>query len=139
MTSTVIDFGTGVLIGGLILSSCWGWFWLTIGAVGLTRGVCGPRVVVNSLIVGLTPLMLGWWVWWMRSDAFAFHPAFIAGLLVLPSTMVLLGLRRAADGRRAGLHMAEGIHHLKSELLGAHHECAGCSHTQKPDGAGGCP
>lgn len=134
----VLDFGIGALIGGLMLSACWGWFWLAISTVGFTRGICGPRVVVNSLIVGLTPLLFGASVWWMRAEAFSFHAAFVAGLLVMPSVVLMLGLRRASDGRRAGLHMAEGVRHLRSELLGTHHECEGCGHGNGADGAGGC-
>ena len=40
MQSTILDFGTGVLMGGLALSASWGWLWLSIGAVGYARGVC---------------------------------------------------------------------------------------------------
>jgi hypothetical protein len=69
MGLAVLDFGIGALIGGLMLSACWGWFWLAISTVGFTRGICGPRVVVNSLIVGLTPLLFGASVWWMRAEA----------------------------------------------------------------------
>ena len=35
MQYSVIDFGMGVIIGGLALSACWGWLWLIIGTVGL--------------------------------------------------------------------------------------------------------
>ena len=139
MQDNVIDFGMGVMTGGLALSACWGWLWLIIGTVGLGRGVCSPRVVMNSLVVGISPLVLGWGVWWLRAEAFSPDVAFVAGLLVLPLLLTGLGLRRAPDGRRVGLHMVEGIRHLRDELLGTHHECGGCDHDHRADKAGRCP
>ena len=139
MQDTVIEFGMGVMTGGLALSACWGWLWLIIGTVGLGRGVCSPRVVMNSLVVGISPLVLGWGVWWLRAEAFSPDVAFVAGLLVLPLLLTGLGLRRAPDGRRVGLHMVEGIRHLRDELLGTHHECGGCDHDHRADKAGRCP
>jgi hypothetical protein len=139
MQSTMIDFASGVVIGGLALSACWGWLWLVIGAVGFSRGVCGGRVVVNSLTVGIVPLLLGSWVWWVRHDIVSSNAAVLAGLCVMPLLAAGLGLRKASDGRRAGHHMAEGIRHLKDELLGAHHECGGCAHGPDADREGGCP
>jgi hypothetical protein len=38
-----------------------------------------------------------------------------------------------------GLHMVEGIRHLRDQLLGMHHECGGCSHDHDADSARGCP
>lgn len=137
MPHTVIDFGMGTIIGGLALSACWGWLWFTIGTVGLARGVCSVRVVINSLAVGLCPLLLGWGILWMRAEAFLSNTAFVVGLLVMPLTLVGLGLRKAPDGRRAGLHMAEGIRHLRDELLGLHHECGGCGHDHGTGITGG--
>ena len=139
MQDNVIDFGMGEMTGGLALSACWGWLWLIIGTVGLGRGVCSPRVVMNSLVVGISPLVLGWGVWWLRAEAFSPDVAFVAGLLVLPLLLTGLGLRRAPDGRRVGLHMVEGIRHLRDELLGTHHECGGCDHDHRADKAGRCP
>src|SRR6476646_7938257 len=69
MRYSIIDFGMGVMIGGLTLSACWGWLWLIIGTVGLARGACSRRVVMNSLVVGISPLVLGWGVWWLRAEA----------------------------------------------------------------------
>lgn len=125
---SLIDFGMGTIIGGLALSACWGWLWFTIGTVGLARGTCSVRVVTYSLVVALSPLLLGGALWWMRPEAFLSRAAFFGGLFVMPLLLVGLGLRKASDGRRAGLHMAEGVRHLKDELLGLHHACEGCGH-----------
>ena len=138
MQSNMIDLLTGVVIGGLALSACWGMLWLAVGTVGYARGVCSGRVVVNSLTVGIVPLLLGGWAWWMRHDTVSSNGALVAGLLVMPLVVVGLGLRKASDGRRAGHHMAEGIRQLKDELLGAHHQCGGCAHGPGADGEGGC-
>jgi hypothetical protein len=138
MQSTIIDFITGVLIGGLALSACWGWMWLVVGTVGFARGACSGRVVLNSLAVGVVPLLLASWAWWMRHDSLSSNAALVVGLFVMPLTMVGLGLRKAPDGRRAGSHMANGIRHLKDELLGAHHECGGCAHGPDADQEGRC-
>ena len=139
MQHTAMDFGTGVMIGGLALSACWGWLWLVISTMGLVRGVCRLAVVRNSMIVAIIPVLLGWGLWWLRPEAFSPTIAFVAGLFVVPLLLTALGLRKAADGRRAGLHMVEGIRHLKDELLGVHHECGGCGHDHGADRAGGCP
>lgn len=139
MQYSVIDFGMGVITGGLALSACWGWLWLIIGTVGLARGASSLRVVMNSLVVGISPLVLGWGVWWLRAEAFSPNVAFVAGLFVLPLLLTGLGLRKAPDGRRVGLHMLEGISHLRDELLGTHRECGGCDHDHGADRAGGCP
>ncbi|HKY71007.1 MAG TPA: hypothetical protein VJL88_03740 [Nitrospira sp.] len=133
----IIDFGTGVIFSGLVLSACWGWLWLVIGTIGFTRGVCHLRVLVNSLVVGVTPILLAWGLWWMRGKDFSPNAWVVAGLLVMPLMVIGLGLRKASDGRRAGLHMAEGIRHLKDELLGVHHDCGACGHDHGADAAGG--
>ena len=122
----MIDFGVGVIMGGLALSACWGWLWVVIGMVGVARGVCSLRIVMNSLAVGLSPLLLGWGVWWMRTEAFSPSVAFIAGTFIMPLLLTGLGLRRASDGRPVGLHLVEGIRHLKDELLATHRECGDC-------------
>jgi hypothetical protein len=132
-----IDLSTGIIIGGLALSACWGWFWLVIGTVGLARGVCGIRVVMHSVVVGITPLVLGWGLWWMRAETFRSNAFFVLGLAVMPLVLVGVGLRKAPDGRRAAFHMVEGIRQLKGELLGAHHACDGCSHDHGMDIGGG--
>jgi hypothetical protein len=135
----IIDFGIGVIFGGLALSASWGWLWLVISAIGLARGVCGFRVVMNSLVVGMTPLLLGWGVWWLRAGDDTPTAAFVGGLLVMPLLLTGLGLRRASDGRRVGRHMVEGILHLRDQLLGMHHDCGGCGHDHDVDSARGCP
>ena len=139
MAYTAIDFGTGMIFGGLAVSACWGWLWLVIGTVGFARGVCSLRVVMNGLAVGVTPVLLGWGLWWMRAEAFSADAAFVMGLFVVPLFLTGLSLQRAPDGRRAGHHMAEGIRHLRDELLGRHHDCGGCGHDHGADRAGGCP
>ena len=138
MQATIHDFGTGALMGGLALSAGWGWLWLSIGAVGYARGVCSLRVVLNSLVVGIVPLLFGWLAWWMRAESLSMNVAFAAGLLMMPTILLGLALRRTSDGRPAGLHMAEGIRQLKDELLGAHHDCGGCAHDHGSDRPGGC-
>lgn len=137
MYHSIMNFGTGVIIGGLVLSACWGWLWLVIGTIGYARGVCRLRVIANSLVVGVSPMLLAWGLWWMRAEGFSPNPGFVAGLLVMPLMVVGLGLRKASDGRRAGLHMAEGIRHLKDELLGVHHDCGACGHDHGAGAAGG--
>ena len=138
MLSTMLDFGTGVLMGGLALSAAWGWLWLSIGTVGYARGVCGLRIVLNSLAVGVAPLCFGALAWWMRAESLSLNASFAAGLVVMPMIVLGLALRPTSDGRRAGLHMAEGIRQLKNELLGVHHECGGCAHDHGLKGPGGC-
>jgi hypothetical protein len=122
----VIDFGIGVVIGGLALSASWGWLWLVIGTIGVARGTCSLRVVMNSLVVGISPLLLGWGIWWMKAEAFSPTVVFVAGIFVMPLLLSGLSLRRAADGRLVGLHMVEGIRQLKDQLLATHHECGDC-------------
>ena len=133
----VIEFGTGAIIGGLSLSACWGLFWLAVGIMGFSRGTCGWRVLLNSLAVGLAPLLLAWALFWMRG-AGPLGATFVAGLPLMPLALIALGLRPAPDGRRAGAHMLEGVRHLMDELLGKHHECGGCGHDHAPHGSGGC-
>jgi hypothetical protein len=138
MPQSAIDFGTGMIIGGLALSACWGGLWLIIGTVGFLRGVCRLRVLTNSLAVAVTPLALGSGVLWMRAEAFSHRAAFVMGVLMIPLLLTGLSLRRAPDGHRAGYHMAQGIRHLRDELLGTHHACGGCGHEHGVDKAGGC-
>ena len=133
----LIEFGIGVIIGGLSLSACWGLFWLVVGTMGFSRGTCGWRVLLNSFAVGLAPLPLVWALFWMRGTASIGAP-FVAGLAVMPLTLIAMGVRSAPDGRRAWSHMLEGVRHLMDELLGKHHEGGGCGHDHAPGGSGGC-
>ena len=132
-----MDFVIGVIIGGLSLSACWGGFWLVIGAVGAARGVSNRRAVINSLVMGISPLLLGWAVWWMRAEGFPANRPFIAGILVMPALLLGLAMRRASDGRPVGLHMIEGIRHVKDQLLGTHQDCGDCGRDHGADRAGG--
>jgi hypothetical protein len=126
-----VEFGIGLLAGGLALSACWGLFWLIIGTIGISRGTCNGRVIVNSLTVGVVPLMLmaGMW-WWQGADRHV-SSAFGWGLLGMPVVLFGLGLRQAPDGQRAGLHMLEGVRHLMDQLLGRHHDCGGCGEAHQ--------
>jgi len=137
MAQPWIDFGTGLLAGGLGLSAGWGLFWLVIGTVGYIRGTCSRRVALNSLAGVMIPLlMLGAlaWLWGaLRMPGFWF----VCGLGVMPLVLVAFGLRRAPDGRRAGAHMLGGVRHLMGTVLGAHQECGGCG-GEHGHGAGGC-
>jgi len=126
MSQAAIAFGMGLLVGGLSVSACWGLFWLAISVTGLVRGTCGWRVVLNSLVVGGLPLLLiGGVVWW-GLEGFEISAAFALGLAGMPVVILGAGLRHAPDGRRAWVHMLEGVRHLKDELLGCHQQCGGC-------------
>jgi hypothetical protein len=136
MPQTIMDVATGVIIGGLALSACWGWLWLIIGTIGVARGACGLRVVMHSLVGGISPLLLAWGLWWMRAETFSPNTAFIVGLGLMPLVLIGFGLRKASDGRPAGLHMVEGMRYLTDQLLGAHEACTGCGHDHGPDAGG---
>jgi len=138
MLDAVIDFGVGLLMGGLGLSVCWGLFWLTIGTVGVARRTCSWRVLLNSAVVGGLPLLLILGLMWAGGAGHRAGSAFAAGLSVMPMIVIGLGLRQAPDGQRAGAHMLEGVRHLMDELLGKHHDCGGCGHEHEPRDAGGC-
>jgi hypothetical protein len=138
MAQRWIEFGTGLLAGGLALSAGWGLFWLVIGVVGYMRGTCSQRVLLNGL-AGLTIplLMLAALAWlWDSSRMPGFW--FACGLGVMPLVLVTFGLRRAPDGRRAGVHMLGGVRHLMGTVLGAGHQgCGGCG-GEHGRGTGGC-
>ena len=137
MAQPWIDFGAGLLAGGLGLSAGWGLFWLVVGTVGYKRGTCGQRVILNSLTVLLIPLLMLGALAWMWGSPRVPGFAFVCGLGVMPLVLVAFGLRRAPDGRRAAVHLLGGVQHLVSTVLGAHQECAGCDGDHKR-GAGGC-
>lgn len=128
MNQGLMDFGLGIVAGGLGLSACWGLFWLAVATTGLARGTCGWRVAVNSLTVSVVPLLLIAWIFWWRGGAHGVSSAFGMGMMGMPIVLAGFGLRQAPDGRRAGTHMLDGVRHLMDELLGKHHECGGCGH-----------
>lgn len=136
MRDAIIDFGVGILTGGLSLSIGWGLFWLAISSVGLARGTCTWRAVLNSMVVGTIPLCLVWGLLWAMGTAHGPGPAFASGLSVMPLVLIGFGLRQAPDGQRAGIHMLNGVRHLMDELLGRHHECGGCGHEHHHDDHG---
>lgn len=137
MAQPWIDFGMGLLVGGLGLSAGWGLFWLVIGTVGYMRGTCSQRVVLNSL-AGLTiPLLMLAALAWLWDSSGVPGVAFVCGLGVMPLVLVAFGLRRAPDGRRAGVHLLGGVRHLMGTVLGAHQGCSGCG-EEHGHGAGGC-
>jgi hypothetical protein len=131
MTHAWISFGVGLVVGGLGLSACWGFFWLLISAVGVRRRTCGWRTVLNSLTVGFAPLLLIAGLVWLREGAAEDSSTFGTGLLVMPLVLAGLGLRRAPDGRRAMTHLLEGVRQLMDELLGRHRACAGCGEEHR--------
>ena len=134
MHQALIAFVVGLLVGGLGLSACWGLFWLVIGMVGLTRRTCSWLVVLNSLAVGVVPLILiAGLCWWHRSTS-GVSPAFGVGLLGIPIVLFGFALRQTPDGQRAGTHMLDGVRHLMDELLGKHHDCGGCGHEHDHEG-----
>ena len=136
MHSPVINFIVGALLGGLVLSAAWGFFWLTIGAIGLWRRTCSWRVAANSLVVGVVPLLLAWALVSVSGEVFP-NMAFVVGLLVMPFILAGLALRPVPGGHRAGASMLQGIGRLIDELLGRHHACGGCDHDHGRDLTGG--
>ena len=132
-----IEFGTGLLMGGLGLSACWGLFWLVIGAVGFWRGTCNRQVLLSASAASGVPLALLALLLWVSGAAQGPGLEFVGGLIVVPLLLVGFGLRRAPDGQLAGAHMVGGVRHLVEKLLGHHQACGGCSGGHGP-GPGGC-
>ena len=133
MTDVVVECVAGFVAGGLALSAAWGFFWLAIGLVGLSRRTCGRRIVFMGTVGGCVPLALAiTLVWWMGGLE-RMTPVFAAGLMGMPTVLTGLWLRRMPDGQRAGTHLAAGVRHLIGDLLGVHHGCGGChdGHDQK--------
>ncbi len=129
----MVDFIVGLMVGGLGLSALWGWFWLSVSLAGLRRGTCHWRIALNSLTVGVMPLLLMGGVMWWAGGAGMGMP-FGIGLLGMPAVLIGFGLRRAPDGQRAGAHMMSGVRHLRDELLGKHAGCGGCAHEHDQEG-----
>jgi len=138
MTHSWIDFGAGLLMGGLGLSAGWGLFWLVIVAIGFRRRTCNRRVVASALAASGVPLIMIVVLTWVSGVAQGAGLEFVVGLPVVPLVLVGLGLRRAPDGRLAGAHMVGGVRHLTEKLLGHHQACSGCNggHGERPGGCG---
>lgn len=134
MQDGVLDILLGTMIGGLLMSAVWGLYWLSITTVGLTRRTCGWQMVLNSLIAVVLPALLAWGVIWFRGTVHVGSASFAVGLTVMPLVLLMFGLRPANDGQRAGIHMIEGMRHLKNQLLGKDLGCGGCSHEQDQGG-----
>ncbi|MDK2744079.1 MAG: hypothetical protein H8K03_05295 [Nitrospira sp.] len=128
MTQTVVDLCVGFLAGGLVVSATWGFFWLAIGVIGLSRGTCGWGVVLKSLMGGLVPMFLLVGLVWWESGTGREKLWFGIGLTGVPMVLLALGLRRMPDGKLAGTHLIEGIRYLMGDILGTHQGCGGCDH-----------
>ena len=134
--SSALNFAVGALLGGLLLSAAWGLFWLVVGAIGLWRRTCSWRVVANSLVIAVVPLVLAWALLSIP-DEVSPNTVFVVGLLVMPFILAGLALRPVSGGHRAGASMLRGIGLLIDDLLGRHQACGGCDHDHGPDVTGG--
>ncbi|MDF2756254.1 MAG: conserved rane protein of unknown function [Nitrospira sp.] len=134
--SSALNFAVGALLGGLLLSAAWGLLWLVVGAIGLWRRTCSWRVVANSLVIAVVPLLLAWALLSVPDEVTP-NMVFVAGLLVMPFILAGLALRPVSGGHRAGASMLRGIGLLIDDLLGRHQACGGCDHDHGPDVTGG--
>ena len=134
--SSALNFTVGALLGGLLLSAAWGLLWLVVGAIGLWRRTCSWRVVANSLVIAVVPLVLAWALLSVP-DEVSPNTVFVVGLLVMPFILAGLALRPVSGGHRAGASMLRGIGLLIDDLLGRHQACGGCDHDHGPDVTGG--
>jgi hypothetical protein len=134
--SSALNFAIGALLGGLLLSAAWGLLWLVVGAIGLWRRTCSWRVVANSLVIAVVPLLLAWALLSVPDEVTP-NMVFVAGLLVMPFILAGLALRPVSGGHRAGASMLRGIGLLVDDLLGRHQACGGCDHDHGPDVTGG--
>ena len=134
--SIAVNFAVGALLGGLLLSAAWGLLWLVVGAIGLWRRTCSWRVVANSLVIAVVPLLLAWALLSVPDEVTP-NMLFVAGLLVMPFILAGLALRPISGGHRAGASMLRGIGLLIDDLLGRHQACGGCDHDHGPDVTGG--
>ena len=134
--SSALNFAIGALLGGLLLSAAWGLLWLVVGAIGLWRRTCSWRVVANSLVIAVVPLLLAWALLSVPDEVTP-NMVFVAGLLVMPFILAGLALRPVSGGHRAGASMRRGIGLLIDDLLGRHQACGGCDHDHGPDVTGG--
>ncbi len=131
MMKLVLDLGGGFLTGGLLISTAWGLFWLVISLVGFHRGTCRGSIVLKSLVGGVVPFSLVaalmWWIGGIEQITLWFG----VGLVGVPTVLSGMWVRRMPDGRRAGAHLAAGVRHLMSEILGSHQGCGGCHHDHE--------
>jgi hypothetical protein len=127
--SSALNFAVGALLGGLVLSAAWGLLWLVVGAIGLWRRTCSWRVVANSVVIAVVPLLLAWALLSVP-DKVTPNLVFVAGLLVMPFVLAGLALRPVSGEHR-------GIGLLINDLLGRHQACGGCDHDHGPDVTGG--
>jgi hypothetical protein len=134
--SSALNFAVGALLGGLVLSAAWGLLWLVVGAIGLWRRTCSWRVVANSVVIAVVPLLLAWALLSVP-DKVTPNLVFVAGLLVMPFVLAGLALRPVSGEHRAGASMLRGIALLINDLLGRHQACGGCDHDHGPDVTGG--
>ena len=134
--SSALNFAIGALLGGLLLSAAWGLLWLVVGAIGLWRRTCSWRVVANSLVIAVVPLLLAWALLSVPDEVTP-NMVFVVGLLVMPFILAGLALRPVSGGHRAGASMLRGIGLLVDDLLGRHQACGGCDHDHGPDVTGG--
>lgn len=134
--SIAVNFAVGALLGGLLLSAAWGLLWLVVGAIGLWRRTCSWRVVTNSLVIAVVPLLLAWALLSVPDEVTP-NMVFVVGLLVMPFILAGLALRPVSGGHRAGASMLRGIGLLIDDLLGRHQACGGCDHDHGPDVTGG--
>ena len=134
--SSALNFAVGGLLGGLLLSAAWGLLWLVVGAIGLWRRTCNWRVVANSLVIAVVPLLLAWALLSVPDEVTP-DTVFVVGLLVMPFILAGLALRPVSGGHRAGASMLRGIGLLIDDLLGRHQACGGCDHDHGPDVTGG--
>jgi hypothetical protein len=134
--SSALNFAVGALLGGLLLSAAWGLLWLVVGAIGWWRRTCSWRVVANSVVIAVVPLLLAWALLSVP-DEFSPNTVFVVGLLVMPLILAGLALRPVSGGHLAGASMLRGIGLLIDDLLGRHQACGGCDHDHGPDVTGG--
>jgi hypothetical protein len=134
--SSALNFAVGALLGGLVLSAAWGLLWLVVGAIGLWRRTCSWRVVANSVVIAVVPLLLAWALLSVPDEVTP-NMVFVVGLLVMPFILAGLALRPVSGGHRAGASMLRGIGLLINDLLGRHQACGGCDHDHGPDVTGG--
>lgn len=126
MMETLMDFGTGFLIGGLAVSMVWGLFWFVIGVIGWSRRTCGWSIMSKGLAESLVSfsLLIGL-LWWHGGSGY--DGLWLAsGLLGMPGLLLILSLRPMSDGKTAGMHLLEGVRSLVADLLGRHQRCDGC-------------